>query len=120
MLERLADWCYRRRWQTVGLWVLGLVLAIGLSGAFGGDFNADFSAMLAMTDNQAQKFQWILMNASNKRGERWHLELRPVIHDADSTDHVDTFYTVITDGLTAAEKHAFAFAQKLSPSSNGG
>ena len=39
---------------------------------------------------------------------------------ADSTDHVDTFYTVITDGLTAAEKHAFAFAQKLSPSSNGG
>ena len=84
------------------------------------NFNADFSAMLAMTDNQAQKFQWILMNASNKRGERWHLELRPVIHDADSTDHVDTFYTVITDGLTAAEKHAFAFAQKLSPSSNGG
>jgi RND superfamily putative drug exporter len=44
MLERLADWCYRRRWQTVGMWVLGLVLAIGLSSAFGGDFNADFSA----------------------------------------------------------------------------
>src|SRR4029079_11986025 len=44
MLERLADWCYRRRWQTVGIWVLGLVLASGLSGAFGGDFNADFSA----------------------------------------------------------------------------
>ena len=44
MLERLADWCYRRRWQTVGLWVLALILSIVLSGAFGGDFNADFSA----------------------------------------------------------------------------
>src|SRR3954451_962418 len=44
MLERLADWCYRRRWQTVGIWVLGLVVVVGLSGAFGGDFNADFSA----------------------------------------------------------------------------
>src|SRR4051794_17492416 len=44
MLERLADWCYRRRWQTVGLWVLTLVLSIVLSGAFGGDFNTDFSA----------------------------------------------------------------------------
>ncbi|MEA3055613.1 MAG: putative drug exporter of the superfamily [Actinomycetota bacterium] len=44
MLERLADWCYRRRWQTLGLWVLGLVLSLVLAGAFGGDFNADFSA----------------------------------------------------------------------------
>src|SRR4051812_36571372 len=44
MLVRLADWCYRRRWQTVGLWVLALVVSLGLSGAFGGDFNADFSA----------------------------------------------------------------------------
>ncbi|MEA3019793.1 MAG: putative drug exporter of the superfamily [Actinomycetota bacterium] len=44
MLERLADWCYRRRWQTVGLWVIALVLSIGLSGAIGGDFHADFSA----------------------------------------------------------------------------
>src|SRR4051812_2948370 len=44
MLERLADWCYRRRWQTLGLWVLGLILSLVLAGAFGGDFNADFSA----------------------------------------------------------------------------
>ena len=60
------------------------------------------------------------MNAAQKRGERWHLALRPVVHDADSTDHVDTFYSVITDGLTAAEKRAFAFAAKLSPGTQGG
>jgi len=84
------------------------------------NFNQDFAVMLAMTDSQSQKFQWILMNAAQKRGERWHLALRPVVHDADSTDHVDTFYSVITDGLTAAEKRAFAFAAKLSPGTQGG
>ena len=86
----------------------------------GGAAGQTTSALIAMTDNQAQKFQWILLNAAQKRGERWHLDLRPVVHDADSTDHVDTFYTVITDGLTAAEKRAFAFAQRLSPTSQGG
>ena len=83
------------------------------------NFDSNFAVMLLMTDNQAQKIQWVLANADKKRGERWHLALRPVVHDADSTDHVDTFYTVITDGLTAAEKRAFKFADKLSPNSNG-
>src|SRR4051812_2599980 len=44
MLERLAAWCYTRRWQTVGLWVLLLVVTLALSSAFGGEFNTDFSA----------------------------------------------------------------------------
>jgi Flp pilus assembly protein CpaB len=82
---------------------------------------AEFSVMLAMTDNQAQKIQWLLANSSsdqNTKPDRWHLALRPVVNDADSTDHVDTFYTVITDGLTPAEKRAFAFAQKKSPLRN--
>jgi Flp pilus assembly protein CpaB len=81
----------------------------------------DFSAMLLATDSQVQKIQWLLANAQsdeNTKPDRWHLALRPVTHDADSTDHVDTFYTVITDGLTPAEKRAFAFAQKKSPLRN--
>ena len=52
--------------------------------------------------------------------DRWHLTLRPVTHDADSTDHVDTWYSVLTDGLTSAEKRAFAFGLKKSPSNNNG
>src|SRR3954470_53437 len=44
MLERLADWCYRRRRRVVLLWLAALVVSIGLASAFGGDFNQDFSA----------------------------------------------------------------------------
>jgi Flp pilus assembly protein CpaB len=81
--------------------------------------------MLAMTDNQSQKIQWLLQDAQSDdnapKPEAWHLTLRPVVHDADSTDHVDTEYTILTDGLTAAEKKAFAFAFAKSPhNSNGG
>jgi hypothetical protein len=81
-----------------------------------------YAVMLAMTDNQAQKIQWLLGNAqsddNSTKSDKWHLALRPVVHDADSTDHVDTFYTVITDGLTPAEKRAFAFARKHTPKFN--
>jgi Flp pilus assembly protein CpaB len=82
-------------------------------------------AMLALTDNQTQKIQWILDNDASDdnspKPDRWHLTLRPVTHDADSTDHVDTWFTVLTDGLTASEKRAFAFAlTKNPPSSNNG
>jgi|SRR5215210_3476807 len=80
------------------------------------NLNTSYSAMLAATDNQVERIQWLLANADTKKGERWHLALRPVVKDADSTDHVDTFYTVITSGLTPAEKKAFAYAQKMSPS----
>jgi Flp pilus assembly protein CpaB len=82
-------------------------------------------AMLALTDNQTQKIQWLLGDAQSDdnapKPDRWHLALRPVVHDADSTDHVDTWYSVLTDGLTAAEKRLFGFGLKKSPSnSNGG
>lgn len=79
--------------------------------------------MLAMTDNQSQKIQWILGDASSDdnapKPDRWHLTLRPVTHDADSTDHADTWYSVITDGLTATEKRAFGFGIRQAPPSNG-
>lgn len=82
-------------------------------------------AMLALTDNQTQKIQFLLGDAQSDdnapKPDRWHLTLRPVTHDADSTDHVDTWYSVLTDGLTAAEKAAFAFGLKKSPANaNGG
>ncbi|HVM52289.1 MAG TPA: MMPL family transporter [Acidimicrobiales bacterium] len=44
MLERLADWCYSQRRIVVLLWIIGLLLALSLSTAFGGDFRADFRA----------------------------------------------------------------------------
>jgi RND superfamily putative drug exporter len=43
-LGRLADLSFRRRGRVVLGWVAALFLAVGLSAAFGGDFNADYSA----------------------------------------------------------------------------
>jgi Flp pilus assembly protein CpaB len=82
-------------------------------------------AMLALTDNQTQKVQFLLGDASSDdnapKPDRWHLALRPVVHDADSTDHVETWWSVLTDGLTTAEKRLFGVGLKKSPSnSNGG
>jgi len=81
-------------------------------------------AMLALTDNQTAKVQWLLGDASSDdnapKPDRWHLTLRPVVHDADSTDHVDTWYSVLTDGLTATEKRLFGFGLKKSPSNGNG
>ena len=64
------------------------------------------SVMLAMTDNQAQKVQYVLANAADTGAARWHLELRPVTHAADSGDHIDSFGSVVSDGLSARQRHA--------------
>jgi Flp pilus assembly protein CpaB len=71
-----------------------------------GGANSNFSAMLALTDSQAQKIQYVLANAAGEGPTRWHLELRPATHGADSPDHVDSFDSVLTDGLTAGQRRA--------------
>ena len=43
-LGRLADVSFRRRGRVLLGWLAALFLAIGLSAAFGGEFNADYSA----------------------------------------------------------------------------
>jgi Flp pilus assembly protein CpaB len=64
------------------------------------------SVMLAMTDNQAQKVQYALANAAGAGPDRWHLELRPVTRAADSGDHIDSFGSVVSDGLSAGQRRA--------------
>lgn len=71
-----------------------------------GGANSNFSAMLALTDSQAQKIQYVLANAAGEGPTRWHLELRPATRGADSPDHVDSFNSVLTDGLTAGQRRA--------------
>ena len=78
------------------------------SGKLTGSVDSNSNVMLAMTDNQAQKVQYILANTSGGTGsDRWHLELRPVTHDADSADHLDSFGSVLKDGLSAGQRRAF-------------
>jgi Flp pilus assembly protein CpaB len=64
------------------------------------------SALLAMTDSQAQKYQWVLANSNSSSGDSWHLELRPVTHATDSPDHLDSFATVLRDGLSRSARRA--------------
>jgi Flp pilus assembly protein CpaB len=58
----------------------------------------NFAVLLALTDNQAQKIQYVLANTGSD-ANRWHLQLRPVTHAADSADHLDSFDTVLNDGI---------------------
>jgi Flp pilus assembly protein CpaB len=70
-----------------------------------GGASQTFSVLLAMTDNQAQKYQWVLGN-NDSGGSGWHLSLRPVTHASDSNDHLDSVNTVLGDGLSASARRA--------------
>jgi Flp pilus assembly protein CpaB len=76
-----------------------------------GAANTDYSAILAMTDSQSQKFQLVLAKASdsggNSGGSTWHLALRPPLKDDDSPDHLDSVKTVLGDGLPLAQRRKF-------------
>jgi Flp pilus assembly protein CpaB len=73
-----------------------------LTGAAG----SNYAVMLALTDNQAQKIQYMLANAASEGPARWHLELRPVTHDADSPDHLDSFGSVLKAGVKSGQRRA--------------
>ena len=53
-----------------------------------------FSAMLKVTDTQVQKLAWVFTTA-----EHWHLELRPGIDAADSPENVESWYSVLREGV---------------------
>jgi Flp pilus assembly protein CpaB len=53
-----------------------------------------FAAMLRVTDTQVQKLAWVFATA-----EQWHLELRPGIDAADSPENVESWYSVLREGV---------------------
>jgi len=61
--------------------------------ASGGQDGA-FTAMLKVTDTQVQKLHWVLTAA-----EEWHLELRPATEAADSPENVESWYSVLREGV---------------------
>ncbi len=60
MLVRVADWCYRRRWLVVALWVATLVGSFALAAAFGGEFRQNYlqpgSESKAASDTLTESF----------------------------------------------------------------
>jgi Flp pilus assembly protein CpaB len=73
-----------------------------------GGIDQKFPVLLAVTDSQAQKLLFIVGNASqsDSRVSAWSLELRPVVHAADSPDHVDRVSTILLDGLNSNQRRA--------------
>ena len=56
------------------------------------------SVMLKVTDTQVQKLHWVYTAA-----EEWHLELRPGIDSADSPENVESWYSVLREGVRAKQ-----------------
>ena len=73
-----------------------------------GAVDQKFPVLLAVTDSQAQKLLFITGNASqsDSRVAAWSLELRPIVHAADSPDHVDRVSTILLDGLNSSQRRA--------------
>ncbi len=59
--------------------------------------NPTYWVILAVTDSQAQKLFFVVRNGD------WSLQLRPVLHAADSPGSVETIESVLGDGLQAPQ-----------------
>jgi Flp pilus assembly protein CpaB len=60
-----------------------------------GSEDGAYSVMLKLTDTQVQKLHWVYTDA-----EEWHLELRPGRDAADSPENVESWYSVLREGVT--------------------
>ena len=66
----------------------------------------NFSVMLAVTDQQAQKLLFTVTQTgapSSANGSGWSLQLRPVLHADDSPESVTTLDSVLKDGLSSSQ-----------------
>jgi len=71
-----------------------------LQSKIGSDPQSPFSAMLAVTDAQAQKLFFVTQNGD------WTLQLRPVTDPADSPESIETVESVLGDGLRKGQRRA--------------
>ncbi len=62
MLERLARFCYRRRWIVLGIWVVLLVVLNMASGAIGTNYHTEFN----QPDSESKQVQDALTAGGNK------------------------------------------------------
>jgi pilus assembly protein CpaB len=53
-----------------------------------------YNVMLKVTDSQVQKLHWVYTAA-----KEWHLELRPGTDAADSPENVESWYSVLREGV---------------------
>ena len=53
-----------------------------------------YEVMLKVTDTQVQKLHWVYTAA-----EEWHLELRPGMEASDSPENVESWYSILREGV---------------------
>ena len=58
------------------------------------DGGGGFDVILRVTDTQVQTLHWIYTAA-----KEWHLELRPGVDSADSPENVESWYSVLREGV---------------------
>ncbi len=56
------------------------------------------SVMLKVTDTQVSKLHWVYASA-----KEWHLELRPATDAADSPENVESWYSVLREGVRQSQ-----------------
>ena len=56
--------------------------------------DGSLAVMLKVTDTQVQKLHWVFTAAT-----KWHLELRPGTDAADSPENVESWYSVLREGV---------------------
>jgi Flp pilus assembly protein CpaB len=73
--------------------------------------NNTFPVLLEVTDQQAQKLNFTVTTtgggSGGANGVGWALQLRPVLHSADSPESVTTLGTILRDGLSASQLKRF-------------
>jgi Flp pilus assembly protein CpaB len=73
--------------------------------------NNTFPVLLEVTDQQAQKLNFTVTATGGSQGGSngvgWSLQLRPVLHSADSPESVTTLGTILRDGLSASQLKRF-------------
>jgi putative drug exporter of the RND superfamily len=90
-MEKLARWCFRNRWKTVGIWILLIVVLQAMSGSFGAHYKDDFK--LPNTESK-RALDLLMANAPKESGE----SMQVVVHTKSGT--VDD--PAIRERLTAA------------------
>jgi Flp pilus assembly protein CpaB len=59
----------------------------------------EVAVQLALSDAQAQKLYFAMENGSDRSGTGWWLTVRPVNNSSDSPESIETYWTMLKDGL---------------------
>jgi pilus assembly protein CpaB len=90
-----------------------------LNGPAGPGASGQSAVMLRMTDAQSAKIMLIYAAARQSSTAFWALELRPGLKSQDSPNSIETPFTILTDGISAATLKAALGVAVISAATGG-